>query len=170
MSAKPGTCSFKTCHNIPESGKRLCRRCLDRANRKRKERISSGLCNNCNRPAVEGCQACEPCRQRRHEYAKANRLTIMAHRRYREIVLNYYGKRCACCGETNPVFLTIDHINGRQNAPERKQTGYNVSTRIARAIIMGKPRTDIRILCFNCNCGRQRNGGVCPHQENANGS
>jgi hypothetical protein len=21
------------------------------------------------------------------------------------------------------------------------------------------------VLCYNCNCGRARNGGVCPHQQ-----
>ena len=25
----------------------------------------------------------------------------------------------------------------------------------------------LQILCFNCNCGRNRNGGICPHMEAA---
>ena len=29
----------------------------------------------------------------------------------------------------------------------------------------GKTEPDtIQILCFNCNCGRARNGGICPHE------
>lgn len=30
------------------------------------------------------------------------------------------------------------------------------------AILNGFP-DELQLLCFNCNCGRQRNGGVCPH-------
>jgi len=31
-----------------------------------------------------------------------------------------------------------------------------------RVISLGCPDT-LRFLCYNCNCGRQRLGGVCPH-------
>lgn len=27
----------------------------------------------------------------------------------------------------------------------------------------GFPKGDFRVMCFNCNLGRQRNGGECPH-------
>src|SRR5579859_3003759 len=27
-------------------------------------------------------------------------------------VMEAYGNKCACCGESEPQFLTIDHING----------------------------------------------------------
>ena len=26
-------------------------------------------------------------------------------------VLDHYGRACSCCGETEPAFLTIDHVN-----------------------------------------------------------
>lgn len=25
------------------------------------------------------------------------------------------------------------------------------------------PKGNFRLLCFNCNCGRELNGGICPH-------
>lgn len=32
-------------------------------------------------------------------------------------------------------------------------------------ILAGKADLDrYQLLCFNCNCGRHRNGGVCPHK------
>jgi hypothetical protein len=27
------------------------------------------------------------------------------------------------------------------------------------------PNDVLRLLCFNCNCGRAKNGGICPHEE-----
>ena len=32
--------------------------------------------------------------------------------RIREEMLEAYGRKCACCGETNSIFLTLDHIGG----------------------------------------------------------
>lgn len=29
----------------------------------------------------------------------------------------------------------------------------------------GMTRDKFRLLCANCNQGRQRNGGICPHQQ-----
>lgn len=40
-----------------------------------------------------------------------------AKKRFREhqkdIVFNHYGNKCDCCGESNRIFFTIDHIMGR---------------------------------------------------------
>lgn len=75
-------------------------------------------------------------------------------------ILTVYGARCACCGEAEPKFLTIDHVNGG-GEKHRKEIGrYRVLTEIIRA---GFP-SDYQILCWNCNCGKSRNGGVCPHK------
>lgn len=87
-------------------------------------------------------------------------------KRYRQehfqTVLDHYGPRCACCGEENLLFLTVDHINNDGAEHRRKGTG-KVSLAFYRWIIKNDFPDDLRILCFNCNCGRQRNGGICPH-------
>jgi hypothetical protein len=48
--------------------------------------------------------------------ARANELCRISKRKYeakcKELVFNHYGKVCACCGESNPIFLSIDHIGG----------------------------------------------------------
>jgi hypothetical protein len=82
-------------------------------------------------------------------------------------VYAHYGNECACCGETEPKFLTLDHVNGggrahrkslyAKGAPGPLAVLYDIKKR-------GFP-DDIQILCFNCNCGRQANGGICPHKE-----
>lgn len=69
-----------------------------------------------------------------------------------------YGGHCACCGESNPLFLTIDHIHGRT---DKKYRGWRLYENLKRA---GWPKDGLRLLCFNCNSGRQINGGICPHE------
>lgn len=75
----------------------------------------------------------------------------------KEIVYNHYGNMCSCCGETERLFLSIDHINndGYQN----RKKGINLYIDI---IDRGFPN-DLQILCMNCNTGKARNNGICPH-------
>jgi hypothetical protein len=86
-------------------------------------------------------------------------------RRYRrewlDVVIDHYGARCACCGETNRGFLTIDHINN-DGAILRKIHGSGL--RLYRWIIKINYPDFFQVLCYNCNFGRQRNGGCCPHR------
>jgi hypothetical protein len=42
---------------------------------------------------------------------------------YRAKVFAHYGTSCECCGESNPGFLTIDHINGCTKEERKKQGG-----------------------------------------------
>jgi hypothetical protein len=73
----------------------------------------------------------------------------------------HYGARCACCGETNRGFLTIDHINN-DGARLRKIHGSGLS--FYRWIIKSNYPDFFQVLCYNGNFGRQRNGGHCPHR------
>lgn len=93
------------------------------------------------------------------------------YKRSREVkaeMIEVYGGKCACCGESNPAFLTLDHKDGRPPAHRRSdnygsrnnKTGFKLWM-IARK--EGWPDT-YQILCFNCNCARANNGGVCPHR------
>lgn len=81
-------------------------------------------------------------------------------RNRREIVVNHYGARCVCCGEENPGFLTIDHKNGG-GIKMRKVHG--VGLEFYRWIIRNDFPDFLQVLCYNCNCGRELNGGICPH-------
>lgn len=75
-------------------------------------------------------------------------------------IFAHYGDRCECCGETEPKFLQVDHIKPI-GAKVRKETG---QTRIFRWLRLNGFPPGFRILCSNCNHGRHRNGGICPHQ------
>lgn len=74
----------------------------------------------------------------------------------------YGGYICSCCGETDSRFLTIDHIDGG-GTQHRKQIGRGGHI-FAWLKKNGYPE-GFQVLCFNCNCGRRINGGICPHKE-----
>ncbi len=83
-------------------------------------------------------------------------------KRYTEkknLVLRHYGDKCVCCGEKNPLFLTIDHKNNDGYLLGR---GRNM---VAYAVQKGFP-DDLQLLCYNCNCGKNNRfrKGTCPHQ------
>lgn len=85
----------------------------------------------------------------------------------RREVIEAYGGRCSCCGEANLGFLTLDHVNS-DGAAHRRELGVGRSSlkvyRWAKA--NGYPES-LQVLCINCNCGRQWNGGICPHKDEA---
>lgn len=84
-------------------------------------------------------------------------------------IYNAYGNKCACCGEINKLFLTIDHINndGYKIRTRNKKDGYSQSefsgTYYQKIIKANFPK-DLQLLCWNCNCGKARNKGICPHK------
>jgi hypothetical protein len=80
-----------------------------------------------------------------------------------------YGGHCVCCGETNYTFLTIDHVNGNGTQHRKELFGdRKAGIHMYRWLrTQGFPQDDYRLMCFNCNLGRQRNGGACPHSEAA---
>lgn len=73
----------------------------------------------------------------------------------------YGGAICGCCKESNPKFLTIDHIES-DGAAHRKEIGRGS---LYRWLKRHNYPPGFRVLCFNCNCGREYNGGICPHKE-----
>jgi len=70
-----------------------------------------------------------------------------------------YGGSCQCCGEDRHEFLTLDHVNGREQH-EKGITGFKMY-RMARA--EGYPKDKYSLLCMNCNFAKGKFGG-CPHQ------
>lgn len=77
-------------------------------------------------------------------------------------VIQAYGGACACCGESEPGFLTIDHVKG--DGKEHRATvgrGYKLYTWLRNNEF---PKDDYQLLCYNCNCSRGQYG-VCPHRK-----
>lgn len=110
-------------------------------------------------------------RARQIRYQRDNRERLYAYNakwqrernaKLRAEMLAAYGGACNCCGEAEPLFLDLDHIHN-DGAAHRKALGNG--TQVLLAIqAEGWPVDRFQILCCNCNQGKARNGGVCPHQ------
>jgi hypothetical protein len=75
--------------------------------------------------------------------------------------LSMYGGKCVCCGQDEPRFLTLDHVNS-DGSKHRQNLADNQI--MANAVANYQPEL-YQILCYNCNCGRSANGGICPHKD-----
>jgi hypothetical protein len=82
-----------------------------------------------------------------------------------QAIMAYGGYRCACCGEGEPMFLTLDHVNN-DGARDRRRFGTLSSIPILLRLRRRGYPPGMQVLCSNCNHGRHRNGGTCPHRKN----
>ena len=80
----------------------------------------------------------------------------------------YGGYICACCGETQPMFLSIDHVENN-GAAERRSGAYKGGGSAFYGWLkkQGFP-PGYQVLCMNCQVGKHKNKGVCPHQVRCN--
>jgi hypothetical protein len=127
------------------------------ANRERAREHSKGWRN---RKLAEGTpEEVARIRQMERDKTKRNQAKL------RDDVFEAYGGYiCACCGETEPKFLSIDHINN-DGGKERKSGLYNSSgTAFYLWLRKNAFPPGYQVLCMNCQVGKHRNGGVCPHQ------
>ncbi len=77
----------------------------------------------------------------------------------KETFLQMYGYTCACCGEPNPAFLTMEHKN-RDGALHRYLIGGSMEA-LREAISKYDPDR-FEILCYNCNMAKSHYA-ECPH-------
>lgn len=93
---------------------------------------------------------------------KNNERERQRYAKWRKIVVGHYGGRCSCCGEKEFLFLEIDHVNndGKQH---RKKIGTSAKAMVKWLMDNDFP-DNFQILCANCNQGKKRNGGICPHK------
>lgn len=87
-----------------------------------------------------------------------------------EVIMAYGGYVCACCGETEPMFLSIDHVNNdgaahRRELGECDDNGKGLSGGRTWKWLRDNNYPDgFQVLCMNCNHGKARNNGICPHK------
>ena len=117
-----------------------------------------GLCLSCKaRPSRENKTECERCSTRKRLRNKTEYSFI------RKTILARYGGTCRCCGESEPKFLSVDHIDGG-GRKHRESTSGTGGTVFYRWIVRNGFPTYLQILCHNCNMAKGMYG-VCPHQE-----
>ena len=129
------------------------------------KRLREGRCRTCGGTIEPGTTSknCNACREYQATYVRE---------KFRQEKLNLiaaYGGKCACCGEAEPKFLTIDHIfnDGSQHRKElfgSTRGNMFASGRLYRWLRQnGYPKDRFQLLCLNCNCAKGH-WGQCPHQ------
>lgn len=144
------------------SGKRRCISCklvrtLRAFSKRNAGRYYKSTCKTCDAARFTNWNHAIPGRggARTRAYYQARK-----EQRWQE-VLNALGRECACCGEDELDFLTVDHIH-RDGYKDRHSGGRTLWSKIRRE---GYPKDRYQILCYCCNMGRERRGdGICPHQ------
>lgn len=138
---------------MPYSSSQKRKDCLKRFYAKRRK---NGLCIRCGLPAEPRHTHCVPCGHKM-SLAHSNRLNHL-----RALVIDGYGGRCACCGETLREFMSIDHV-GHRACDEIKIFGRNLTTtELCHLILKENFPSRFQILCFNCNMSLGI-FGYCPH-------
>ncbi len=141
-----------------------CKRCAKRAEIRKqglvKLRTDRGLCAKCGK--VSATRVCEDCRKKAREYKQKE------HAKIRAQTYAAYGNKCACCGESNPLFLTIDHVYNdgakqRRSLTKHRKIGGQTLDFYRWLKRQGFPKDRYQLLCANCNMGKHRNSGKCPH-------
>lgn len=97
---------------------------------------------------------------------KASKRKSAAYWRDKVVALEAYGGRCTCCGESEPSFLTFDHLEGGGGAHRRQDS--LARKNISRWLIEQGYPPEFQILCMNCHHaidnGPGHLQGKCPHR------
>jgi len=138
------------------------------------KREGEGKCIYCGINSVEelttkGCTIClEKKSKSQIKFSQNNKESTKKYRKkIRKEVIDKYGGKCVCCGETELLFLTIDHKNNDGNLERIEMSGDQSGSSMKFFFKIRKEpiREDLQILCFNCNLGRSMNDGICPHHK-----
>lgn len=113
-------------------------------------------CTECQSEYRAGHQSCKRCLSKRGRLKSKQR------------VIQHYGGKCACCGESRIEFMCIDHANNNGNVHRKayfEATGLKLGgTRLYNWLWRSGYPEGFRVLCFNCNCARGI-FGYCPHEK-----
>jgi hypothetical protein len=113
-------------------------------------------CSKCKKHKLnDGYKTCVTCRAKGMAYWE----------RQRQAVLNLLGNKCACCGESEPEFLTVDHVNNdgylEKSPAGNRIRGSGYYPKCIKAIQAGSKA--YQLLCWNCNCARANEPDkICP--------
>jgi hypothetical protein len=107
----------------------------------------------------------EEIKRKGNEYATQHRALVKD-----TVFARYGGYRCACCGETERSFLTLDHISNDGAEFRKKVLGSQTAAgyRTYRWLWSHGFPDGFQVLCANCQHGKRMNNGICPHQVRSN--
>ena len=82
-----------------------------------------------------------------------------------EVYAAYGGYKCNCCGETEKMFLSIDHVHNDGAAMKKAKLYSGNGTGFYQWLRKNKFPSGFQVLCMNCQVGKHKNGGICPHKQ-----
>jgi hypothetical protein len=106
------------------------------------------------------CFNCNMARMFQERMSKSPSGEVLHNRVAKAEMIEAYGGKCACCGESNYVLLSVDHINGGGQS-DRKLHGRGRALYVYLKRL-GYPKDGYRLLCHNCNASLGHYG-YCPH-------
>lgn len=127
------------------------------------------LCIECQRKQGREKTA----KYRKENYQRYRELGRTASQKYyrkiKKVLFEGYDNKCSCCAESEPKFLSIDHVNNdgnieRGSRKNPKSGSYGIN--LYKKIIEQNFPTRYQLLCMNCNFGKRMNNGICPHKTN----
>lgn len=132
------------------------------ASNRKKKNISCEKCGKnfvAVRSDAKHCIKCHNIRIKSWQSSEHGRkMRAMALRRTRQVAIDAYGGKCACCGTSIYEFLAIDHVNGGGRKERESLSTHQIVLKVIR---LGFP-SDYRVLCHNCNMAIGFHG-FCPH-------
>ena len=140
------------CGQKTKDNRKLCESCTSYVKERYYKRKARGMCSYCSNRALDGLTRCSECAERSKEDRRILR---------QEVFNAYGGAVCNCCGETLDQFLTIDHIEN-DGSHHRKDLHQSLLYKWLKQ--EGFP-SGFQVLCWNCNIGKSKNGGICPHKK-----
>lgn len=144
-----------TCGSAKQLNKLSCINCQQRA-------TASRLKNYNNFKLNDKCSACgEELNGNKFRCQKCHTAHLLSGKKQwrekRQLVLNKYGTKCACCKISVYEFLELDHINGGGT-----QHRNLIGTNMVRWIIKNNFPPIFQILCANCNRSKGK-FEICQH-------
>lgn len=124
-------------------------------------------CYNCQRIARLNHLADKANKERIKISEKSIKSRLYDHHRHTELrqqILSIYGRKCACCGETDQRILELAHKENDGGRQRRE----NSAIKVLKHTVTHPDLIKYEILCANCNQGAAHNGDICPHKTNTN--
>jgi len=145
-----GNCA--TCGKPHDRNGTVCLNCSLVVKKLRNTRREAGLCVHCGSPdRIELYQYCEQCRDKNRKKDRKKYAKLKAQ------ILQAYRGQCQHCGEDNPDFLQIDHVNDDGNTHRRSLSGKNQGCNIYTWLRKnGFPKEGFQLLCANCNTAKSK--------------